>query len=68
MEEAGSKVNHRRRKGDRQPGITHCDLAAFEACADGHKHCLVAAVTTEIDKESKLLPIFIPMPNLHSNA
>ena len=40
----------------------HCDLAAFEASADGHKYCLVAAVTIEIDKESKLLPIFIPMP------
>ena len=62
MEEAGSKVNHRRRKGDRNPGIMHCDLAAFEASADGHKHCLVAAVTIEIDKQSKLLPIFIPMP------
>ena len=54
MEEAGSKVSHRRR--NRQPGIMHCDLAAFEASADGHKYCLVAAVTIEIDKESKLLP------------
>ena len=35
MEEAGSKVNHRRRKSDRNPGIMHCDLAAFEASADG---------------------------------
>ena len=40
----------------------HCDLAAFEASADGHKYCLVAAVTIEINKESNLLPIFIPMP------
>ena len=40
----------------------HCDLATFEASADGHKYCLVAAVTIEIDKESKLLTIFIPMP------
>ena len=61
MEEA-SKVSHRRRKGDRQPGIMHCDLAAFEASADGHKYCLVTTVTIEIDKESKLLPIFVPMP------
>ena len=62
MEEAGSKVNHRQCKGDRQPRITHCDLATFEASAHGHKYCLVAAVTIELDKESKLLPIFIPMP------
>ena len=62
MEEAGSKINHRRKKGDRSPGVMHCDLAALEASADGHKYCLVAAVTTEINKESKLLPIFIPMP------
>ena len=26
------------------------------------KYCLVTAVTIEINKESKLLPIFIPMP------
>ena len=38
MEEAGRKVNHRRRKGDRSPGVMHCDLAAFEASADGHKY------------------------------
>ena len=62
MEEAGSKVNHRRKKGDCSPGFMHCDLAAFEASADGRKYCLVAAVTIEIDKESKLLPIFIPIP------
>ena len=54
VEEAGSKVNHRRKKGDRSPGVMHCDLAAFEASADGHKYCLVAAVTIEINKESKL--------------
>ena len=35
---------------------------AFEASADSHKYCPVAAVTIEISKESKLLPIFIPMP------
>ena len=62
MEEAGSKVNHRRKKTDRHPGIMHCDLAAFEASADGHKYCLVAAVTIEVDHESKLLPFFVPMP------
>ena len=43
-----------------------CDLAAFEASADGHKYFLVAAVTIEIDKESKLLPILIPMPKKDS--
>ena len=62
MEEAGSKVNHRRKKTDRHPGIMHCDLAAFEASTDGHKYCLVAAVTIEVDHESKLLPFFVPMP------
>ena len=67
MEEAGSKVNHQRKKTDRNPGIMHCDLAAFEASADGHKYnkfkyCLVAAVTIEVDHVSKLLPFFAPMP------
>ena len=62
MEEAGSKINHRRRHVDRHPGIMHCDLAAFEASADGHKYCLVAVVTVEVDNVSKLLPFFIPMP------
>ena len=62
MEEAGSKVSHRRKKGDRSPEIMHCDLAAFEASADGHKYCLVAAVTIEVNHESKLLPFFVPMP------
>ena len=62
MEEAGSKVNHRRRHVDRHPGIMHCDLAAFEASADGHKYCLVAVVTVEVDNVSKLLPFFISMP------
>ena len=61
MEEAGSKVAHRHKKGDRQPGVMRVDLAAFEASADGNKYCLVAAVTIEVDKESKLLPIFVPM-------
>ena len=50
MEEAGSKVNHRRKKGDRSPGIMHCDLVAFEASADGHKYCLVAAVTIQVNR------------------
>ena len=40
----------------------HCDLAPFEASADGHKYCLVATVTIEINKESKLLAIFTPTP------
>ena len=62
MEEAGSKINHRRKHADRHPGVMHCDLAAFEASADGHKYCLVAAVTIEVDNVSKLLPFFIPMP------
>ena len=62
MEEAGSKINHRRKNADRHPGIMHCDLAAFESSADGHKYCLVAAVTIEVDNVSKLLPFFIPMP------
>ena len=47
---------------ERQTGVMHLDLAAFEPSADGHKHCLVAAVTVEIDKVSKLTPIFVPMP------
>ena len=64
MEEAGSKVNHRRKKGDSSPRVMHCDLAAFESSADGRKYCLVAAVTVEINKESKLLPIFIHKPPL----
>ena len=51
MEEAGSKVNHRRKKGDRSPGIMHCDLAAFEASTDVHKYCLVATVTIEVNHE-----------------
>ena len=62
MEEAGSKVSRRRKKTDRHPGIMHCDLAAFEASVDGHKYCLVAAVTIKVDRESKLLTFFIPMP------
>ena len=45
MEEASSKANHCRKKGDRSPGVMHCDLAAFGASANGHKYCLVAAVT-----------------------
>ena len=46
------------RRVRRSPGIMHCDLAALEASADGHKYCLVAAVTIEVNKESKLLPFF----------
>ena len=62
MEETGSRVAHRRKKGDRQPGVMRVDLAAFEASADGNKYCLVAAVATVLEKESKLLLIFVPMP------
>ena len=43
------------------------DLAAFKHSADGHKYYLVAAVTVEINKGSKLLPIFVvPMPQKDS--
>ena len=52
MEEAGSKVAHRRKKGDRQPGIMDVDLAAFEASADGNMYCLAAAVTIELGQRS----------------
>ena len=66
MEEAGSKVNHRRKKteSDRPSIQALCIviLAAVEASADGHKYCSVAAVTIEVDHESKLLPFFVPMP------
>ena len=62
MEEAGSKINHRRKYADRHQGIMHCDLAAFESSADDHKYCLVAVVTVEVDNASKLLPFFVPMP------
>ena len=63
VEEAGSRAANWRKKGDRQPGVMHVDLAAFEASADGNSivSCLVAPVAIEIDKESKLLPIFVPM-------
>ena len=36
----------------------HLDPAALEPSADGHKHCLVATVTVEVDKASKFMPIF----------
>ena len=39
----------------------HCDLAAFEASTGGYRYCLVAAVTIEINQESKLLPFFVSM-------
>ena len=39
----------------------HLDLVAFEPSADGQMYCLVAAITVEVDKEAKLMPIFIPM-------
>ena len=68
VEEAGSRVAHWRKKADPKPGVTHVDLAAFEPSADGHKYCLVAAVTVEIDKESKLLPIVAPMPKRTPSA
>ena len=54
VEEAGSRVAHWRKKADRKPGVMHLDLPAVEPSADGHNYCLVAAVTVEIDKESKL--------------
>ena len=38
------------KKGDRNPGVMHCDLATFEASADGHKYCLVAAVTKDVNQ------------------
>ena len=41
----------------------HLDLAAFEAPADGRQCCLVVAITIEIDKMSKLFPIFVPIAN-----
>ena len=63
VEESGSRVVHWRKKGDRQPRVTHLDLAAFEPSADGHRYCLVAVVTVEVDHVSKLLPIFVAMPN-----
>ena len=53
-------------ESSRKPGVLHLDLATFEPSADGHKYCLVAAVTVEIEKESKLLPIFAPMPKKDS--
>ena len=31
MEEAGSKVNHRRKKTDRHPGIMHCDSSSIRS-------------------------------------
>ena len=63
MEEAGSKINHRRKKGDQSPGVMHCDLATFEASTDGHKYCLVAAVTIEINRRIETPTILrIPMP------
>ena len=33
IEESGSRVVHWRKKGDRQPGVMHLDLAAFEPSA-----------------------------------
>ena len=66
VEEAGSRVAHWRKKGDRQTGVMQVDLAAFEHSAGGNKCCLVAAVTIEVDKEPKLWPIFVPMPKKDS--
>ena len=45
MEEAGSRVLHRKRKSDRQYGVIHLDIAAFEPSADDMKYCLVAALS-----------------------
>ena len=62
IEESGSRVVHWRRNGDRQqPGVLHLDLAAFESSADGHHYCLFVVIV-EVDRVSKLLPIFVPMP------
>ena len=47
-EEAGSRVAHWRKKGDRQTGVMHVDHAAFEPSADDSKYCLVAAVTMKL--------------------
>ena len=40
MEEARSRVPHRRKKGNRPPEVMHVDLAAFEASADGNSTVL----------------------------
>ena len=61
IEESANRVAHWREKGHRQTGVIHLDLAAFEPSADGHKYCLVAAVTVDVDKVSKFLPILVPM-------
>ena len=45
-----------KKHGERQHGVMRLDLEAFEASADGHRYCLVAVVTVEIDKESKTAP------------
>ena len=36
IEESGSRVAHWRKQGDRQTGVMHLDLAAFEPSANGH--------------------------------
>ena len=48
MEEAGSKVNHRRKKDDRHPGIYALSILRAFASADGHKSCMDAAVSSEV--------------------
>ena len=63
VKEAGSRVAHWRKKGDCQAGVMLVNLAAFEPSADGR---LVAAVTVKADKESKLSPIFVPLPKKDS--
>ena len=50
IEESGSRVVHWRSYGDRQPGIMQLDLATLEPSADGHRYCLVALATVEVDK------------------
>ena len=38
----------RRKHGDRQHGVLRLDLGGYEASADGHQFCLVAAVSIEV--------------------
>ena len=56
-EDTGSRVVHGRKYGERQHGVMHLGLGTFEESADGHQYCLVAAVSIEVDKQSKFLPL-----------
>ena len=62
LEESGSCVVQWRKHGERKHSVMHLDLGAFEPSGDGHQYCLVAAVSLEVDNESKLLPIFVLIP------